>query len=249
MIIVKAAPAGRGSAWLTEAFGYFGRDALTWIGVTIVLFLIAIAVNVIPMGGVALQIATPVFSAGLMIGCREQDQGRSLQLSHLFTAFSDNDRIGQLVMIGVLYLVGIIVITILVMILGFMLFGGMAFIHELAAERAPQELAVIRNLLLLMLIGTALYLPLLMAIWFAPVLVILERVDAIHAMQLSFNACVVNFVPLLVYGIVGLVFTILATIPFMLGWLVLFPMIVVSIYLAYKDVFEPVQQDEAPAPA
>jgi uncharacterized membrane protein len=44
-------------------------------------------------------------------------------------------------------------------------------------------------------------------------------------------------VPFLIYGIIMLVLSILATIPLGLGWLVLGPVAVASVYVAYRDIY------------
>jgi uncharacterized membrane protein len=46
-----------------------------------------------------------------------------------------------------------------------------------------------------------------------------------------------NFVPFLLYGLLGVVLTIVAAIPIGLGFLILIPMIIASIYTAYRDIF------------
>ncbi len=46
-----------------------------------------------------------------------------------------------------------------------------------------------------------------------------------------------EIVPFLAYGIIGFVFGLLATIPFLLGWLVWGPTIVGSVYAGYRDIF------------
>ncbi len=76
-----------------------------------------------------------------------------------------------------------------------------------------------------------------MAIWFAPALVVLRGDEPFAAMKTSFNACLRNVVPFLVYGLVGLLLAILATIPLGLGWFVLAPVYAASIYAGYKDIF------------
>ena len=46
-----------------------------------------------------------------------------------------------------------------------------------------------------------------------------------------------NTIPFLIYGLVGVVLCILATLPFMLGWFILALVIIASLYIAYKDIF------------
>ena len=87
------------------------------------------------------------------------------------------------------------------------------------------------------LIALALMLPLFMAMWFAPALVVFNERGVLEAMKESFRGCLRNIVPFLVYGLAGLVLSILASIPLALGWLVLGPVLVASIYAAYRDIF------------
>jgi len=44
-------------------------------------------------------------------------------------------------------------------------------------------------------------------------------------------------VPFVLYGLVGLVLGIVASIPFGLGWLVLGPVAIASVYVGYRDIF------------
>jgi uncharacterized membrane protein len=91
--------------------------------------------------------------------------------------------------------------------------------------------------LLAVLFGLLLGVPLVMAYWYAPALVVFRNDDPIAAMKTSFTACLVNMMPMLVYSLLGLVFAIVATIPLGLGWLVLGPVFVASVYASYKDIF------------
>ena len=88
------------------------------------------------------------------------------------------------------------------------------------------------------LAALALLVPLLMAYWFAPALVVLRNMGAIEAMKTSFAASLKNIVPFLIYGAVMFVLFVLATIPLMLGFLVMLPLAFISYYTSYKDVFE-----------
>jgi len=77
-----------------------------------------------------------------------------------------------------------------------------------------------------------------MLFWFAPTLVVLHpEVGVMEALGLSFRACLRNVLPFLLYGVVLFVLAIVATIPLMLGWLVLWPVLIGSIYASYKDIF------------
>ena len=85
-----------------------------------------------------------------------------------------------------------------------------------------------------------------MAMQFAPMLVIFGKMAPVPAMKASLRAFLRNMIPLMVYGFLLLPFAILASLPMMLGWLVLLPVIITSLYAIYRDLF-PMEGDVAPA--
>ena len=89
----------------------------------------------------------------------------------------------------------------------------------------------------LLLVILALFIPVSMAVWFAPALVALDGIDPLTALKWSFFACLKNIWSFLVYGLVMLGLAIVATIPMGLGWLLLGPVIMASVYTAYRDIF------------
>jgi uncharacterized membrane protein len=86
-------------------------------------------------------------------------------------------------------------------------------------------------------VGLLFAIPLLMAFWFAPALIVLRGDEPLAAMTTSFRACLRNVPPFLIYGLLGLVFMILACIPLFLGLVVLIPVALATLYTSYKDVF------------
>ena len=140
-------------------------------------------------------------------------------------------------MLGLLYLGGIIAIVILLVVLVIFSFGGMAIIEQVNAGDLTVLTDNLKVVFLVALITVSLYVPLLMAFWFAPALVILRNASAVDALKLSFNGCLLNIMPFLLYGIIGLVLTIVAVIPMGLGLLVLVPMVTASMYVACQDIF------------
>jgi uncharacterized membrane protein len=43
--------------------------------------------------------------------------------------------------------------------------------------------------------------------------------------------------PFLLYGVITLVASFVASVPFFLGWLVLAPVLAASVYTAYRDIY------------
>ncbi|HUO44061.1 MAG TPA: BPSS1780 family membrane protein [Burkholderiales bacterium] len=228
---VRAVAAARGWDWIVDGFELFKKQPGIWILILIVFVIICLLVSRIPLvGSLASVVLAEIFLGGLMLGCRSLASGGSLEIGHLFAGFSNYT--GNLVVLGVLAAVGWIVVAIpAVLIVGT---GGMlAMMHgDLAGM---MELGL--SLVLASLITLALSIPLYMALWFAPVLIVLNGAKPVAAARQSFSACWDNIVPFLVYGIVLLVLSFAAAIPLFLGFLVLGPVIIASVYTAYRDIF------------
>ena len=248
MVTIKVADTERGIAWLTEGFNIFKRGAGAWIGITIIFLIFYIILSMIPViGGLLLTLLTPVLLGGMILGCRDLDQGGALAINYLFAGFSKNT--GQLILLGLFNYIGMILIMLISMIIVMPFLGGMEFMmqfmHAMGSGDLTMAPGMFLGMLLTMLVGMLFYLPLIMGLWFAPVLIVLDDESAIDALVNSFKGNLKNILPFLLYGLLGLVLAIVASIPFMLGWLVLFPTIVASIYLGYKDIFK----QEEPAAA
>ena len=106
--------AKQGLQWILSGFYMFRRAPLAWIFVCFTLMLIAISMSLIPLlGKFIFTLVSPVFLAGIMLGCKDLEQGKPLEMTHLFVAFRTN--VASLITIGGIYLIGQILIIGLVM--------------------------------------------------------------------------------------------------------------------------------------
>jgi len=227
-------PAGNGWRWLADGFQLFKRNPVAWIGALVVWVVISMVLSLIPLVNLAVSLFSGVIGGGFMLGARAQDEGGDFKVGHLFAGFSNN--FGGLLLLGVFYLVGIILIG---AAMGFAVGGTMFMAAEAQAgdPAAMQALLTSPGMLIPMLVGLVLVTALVMAYWFAPALVALEGMSALSAMALSFRACMKNMLPFLVYGIAAVVLMVLGMLPLMLGLLIVIPMITASIYTGYRDIF------------
>lgn len=231
---------GRGSAWWSEGWRLFVAAPGPWIAITVVFLVLIVMIALIPIiGSVATTLLTPVFAGGVFVGCRALDRGGGLTVGHLFASFSD--RLGPLIVVGVVYLIGSFVIVLVVVACMIATIGVGGFTALLSGDPFQASWTLLTSVglgaLLALLFGMLLGIPLLMAYWYAPALVVFRNDEPLAAMKASFKACLVNMMPMLVYSLLGLVFAIAATIPFGLGWLVLGPVFAASVYASYKDIF------------
>jgi hypothetical protein len=227
----RAVGAGQGWTWIAEGFGLFRKAPGIWIAAVVILFVILIVLAFIPLlGAVATFLVMPVFVGGLLLGCRALQGGGELELAHLFAGFKEQT--GNLIVVGALAIgAWIIVMVPVVLIVG--TGGVMAVLRGDAAGAAAMGASV----MLAWLVALALSIPIYMALWFAPALVVLRGMAPVAALQESFFGCLKNILPFLVYSIVLMVLGIVASIPLGLGWLVLGPTLIASVYVSYRDVF------------
>jgi len=227
----RAVDAGRGWTWIADGFGLFKKAPGMWIALVIVLIVILLVLAFIPLlGAVATFLLMPLFLGGLMLGCRALQGGGELEVGHLFAGFKEHT--GNLVVLGALAIGGWIIVMLPVIAI-----VGAGTIFGMMRGDAAGVAAMGGSFMLAWLVAMALSIPIYMALWFAPALVVLRGLAPVAAVKESFFGCLKNIVPFLIYGIVMLVLGIVAAIPLGLGWLVLGPVAIASIYVAYRDIY------------
>lgn len=227
----RSVGAGQGWAWIAGGFDLFKRKAGIWIALIVVLAVILIVMSLIPfLGQLAMFLLLPVFTGGLMLGCQALEREGSLEIGHLFAGFKAHTV--NLIVLGALALVA----TIVIMLPVIAIVGGGAFFGAMRGDAAGIG-AMGASFALAFLIAFGLSILVYMALWFAPALVVLRGLAPMEAIKQSFRGCLKNIVPFLIYGIVMLVLSFIATIPLALGWLILGPVLVASVYVAYRDIY------------
>jgi uncharacterized membrane protein len=223
-----------GWLWIRRGWELFQKSAVLWVVLVMIGFTGLIALSMMPTVGEPLAtLLFPALLAGLMQGCRALERGEELELSHLFAGFGLHTQ--QLVTLGGVNLVGQL------LIFGVMMLTGGATLAGLLMSETPVEQAVLAQAVAgagaAILIGMALFVVLMMAGQYAPMLVAFDQLTALPALKTSLRACLDNLLPLTVYGLLMLPFAMLASLPAMLGWLLLLPLMVTSTYAAYRDLF------------
>ena len=227
----RVVPTGNGWDWVASAWSIFRAAAGTWIGMVLVLAVIFLVFAVLPfIGAVASCILGPVFTAGLVMASRSAEEDGQVRFAQLFAGFTH--RFGTLAAVGALYFAGMFAIFFLAALVsgvGLGVLGG--------GMNPEQVMRMGMTLALGLLLALGLMVPLVMALWFAPPLVVFHDMGAAEAMKASFVGSLKNVMPFLLYGIVLVVASVVASLPVFLGWLVLGPVLGASIYTAYRDIY------------
>ncbi|MEK6596397.1 MAG: BPSS1780 family membrane protein, partial [Pseudomonadota bacterium] len=97
--------AKQGLQWIMSGFYLFRKTPMVWVLVCFTLILIAMSMALLPLlGKFIFTLISPVFLAGIMMGCKDMEQGKPLEIAHLFVAFKTNA--APLITIGGIYLIG-----------------------------------------------------------------------------------------------------------------------------------------------
>lgn len=230
----------QGLQWLLSGFYLFRRAPLPWVLICGALFLIAISTALVPfIGSFIFTMAYPALMGGIMQGCRALEEGKPLEITHLFSAAEGN--FPALITIGGIYLTGLILISGLAALV-----GGPAMTDMLLYGKRVDEtelMGVASSMLTSFLILLTLSIPLMMASWFAPMLVVFHKIPPVMAMQQSLFACLRNLMPLLLFMITSTILIIICALPYGAGLVILIPTMYSAMYVSYKDIFlgKPIQ--------
>ena len=241
---IRIVDASHGWRWIAEGMLLFRKNPPQWLLLIAVLFVGSRVLFLIPLIGVIAVLVAPNFLAGLAHGAQALEQGKPLRLGYLASGFLKNAT--QLITIGAVSLVGQFLMLMAMLLVGG---DGISTVSKTMAAGAatPETMEAIRTaaprMMMAMIVGIGVSLPLIMAVWFAPLLVFFDDVKPLPALVLSLWACLKNILPLLIYGMVVLVpMVILAPLSLAmrqpdLGLWLLAPILVPSLYASYKDLF------------
>ena len=245
-------PASRGWRWIAEGFALFRKKQLMLTLLVLGYWMLMAVINSFPLiGQIAATVLIPVFSVSLMNCCRAIEQGRLLTPQLLFSGFSSKLR--TLLGLGAVYLL----VSALIFSATTLFDDGLLFKLVVFGQTPSEEVLAASDIMLAGQVALTLFLPVMMAYWFAPVLVAWHQLSASKALFFSFIACVRNWRAFFVYvlaivlagallpgllvgvlgslfaggaGVVSVALTVFIT-------LVLLPTLYASFYISYRDVF------------
>ena len=224
--------ASRGAAWLSQAFTLFRGAPVAWLGLCTGWIAITFGLILLPfIGGVLANFLQPVFFASFAIAAYRQGAGERVAMADLFAAFKRNMR--PLVNLGALLLLAEIAIFALMALLGLPMAASTdrSFtLAEYVEELKGKEWILSVGFLVTVVVKGAL--------WFAPPLIAFHGMGTVQAMRWSVFAAIANLGAMMVYGALLLGLFLLALIPWALGLIVVIPMMVISTYVGYREVFE-----------
>jgi len=248
--------ARRGVYWLRGAFAMFRAAPLRWLLLLLTYYALVMLAELGPwpaIGKLAASVLKPVFAVGFLAAAWSQERGGRPVFADLFRGFRSNLR--ALIPLGIVFFAGMtfaVAATALV--------DGGALIAWVSEGTEPsEELLRSGRLQLAMLLGVACALPTLLALWFAPALVVFRDAGTLTALATSLKAAVANWRPAAIFGLAvlfyggvlpalggtlarqlgspgAMIVVVGVLLPYMLVFLATFQ---IADYVAYRDVFHP----------
>ncbi len=241
-----------GARWLAAGWRMFRAAPLGWLLLVFAYLMATMVMSVFPLlGPAAVSLLVPAFSVGFMAASRASARRQAVELPMLFAGF--RERLPQQLVLGCVYSAGF-----------FAALAGSALLDDgvllavlFSAQRAPGEGGAGDSLYLGALATAVLYVPTLMMLWFAPVLVAWHAVHPAKALFYSLVAFWLNRLAFIAYALalglvlfvaMGSVILLAALLPgeapaldprslvFPMA-LVVLPTLFASYYASYRDVF------------
>jgi len=189
--------ARNGILWIKRAYAMFRAAPLRWLLLLSTYYLLIGLLEFGPLQAVGVFVAPllkPVFAVGFLAAAWSQERGIAPRFEHLFRGFRSN--LLALVPLGAVFLVGMT----LALISTALVDGGRLMALLSGTETPTEEALASGPVLLAMLFGVACAIPSLLALWFAPALVVFNDAGAVRALGTSLRAAIANWRPIGVYA-------------------------------------------------
>lgn len=192
----RIVPAARGARWLAEGWRLFRAAPFAWSALAFTYLALTQGLALVPILGTAVAaMLVPALTVGVMAAARAAAAGGRVELGLLFEGLRQDWR--RQLALGLAYLGGA-----LLALAGFVLADGEGALRALLAGRNTPEAPQLDVLLRPVVVAAALYLPVMLAFWFAPALCAWHGTGAPKALFFSFFACLLNWRAFLAYALV-----------------------------------------------
>jgi len=225
-------------AWYRLGWQWFTTNPIIWILLIVAYFAILMALQLIPViGSLIGAVIWPGLSAGLLYASKKSSEGTAIRVTDLFSALLYSNSRSSLLHLGMISLA-----VALVSGLAIYSIGGedlMSALNQSNPSNMSDESMALMEAQLPMLLSIMLVISAITAVFFmyAVPLVAFKGIPAFAAIKASVSTSLINFIPLWLFGSLYLIFAMLASLPMMLGFLILMPVTICAWYASYLDIF------------
>lgn len=198
---INSLPASAGLAWLRDGMRLFGRQPIGLPAMVVVYLMMLLAPALLPIIGIAISgVLAPFASVGLLAACRDVANGKMPTPMAFAEPFREGKARLQVLRLGIVNSILLLTVATLAALLTP---APPAVVEPQSLEALPLDA---------LLLQLALYAPVMVLMWFAPVLAGWHTMTPAKAMFGSVVACWRNIGALLIFGVAAGVFTLLVSV-------------------------------------
>ena len=218
-------PASRAWQWYKQGWSIFSKEKGNWILMTLLASVGFILLNVIPLiGSLAALLIFPGLIGGMLYSAQEVSSGKPIKLDYLWIVFKDPKKRPEFLKLGLVLIVGIFLAGILVGI----------FMGDKVEGLNPNAnldvgFGTLAFLFLLGLIG-------FIILSYTSALILFRNSSIMNALKGSIALGTNQLLPIATLYLLYTLFSIVAAIPFGLGFLILWPVTIGAIYVSYQEL-------------
>lgn len=223
----RVVEAGACFEWFRHGWATYVAGPVVWLLIALGFVLVLLFLALLPWVGTWLAcFLFPALAAGVLLLCRQQAEGEKPGLLRVPAMLWSHKQ-------GLAILGGLSIALMLIMGLCLKLLAGGETRFVFGSGVGVGLLWLMGGGLLLLLVA----LPFVMALWFAPVLLVFHGMSPVGAMRSSFSGCLKNGVAFLVFALLCSIFLFFVALSLGLGFLILIPVLSGAVYASYRDIF------------
>jgi hypothetical protein len=221
-----AVPLTHAFRWFEAAMRIFKVAPFAWCALGAITLATEVALELVPgIGAAAAKVIVPVVECGMLVGAAAVDRGERLEIRFAIAAFRARPAALAAIVLSAL------LVTAVETTVAYALTGA-----NLLAEPGDERLTA-TVLLAVVGGGTLASLPLA----FVPFAVLLEGATFIRAFAGSLRGFALNVAPLVLFGALALILTMIGLVLLWgVGLVAVFPLLTAASYAAWKDIYAPV---------
>lgn len=237
---IRKLSAAHGWLWIKQGYQLIMRNPLMSITLALICASIMfVALNVPLFGPLIVVMLMPLFMAGYMRICRALEEEEEIELLHLFNGFQKHTM--RLAALSGYTLLGMMIIAITMIYI-----GGEALTTLLDSVKSANDPQMLVDAMWVagsgvafsLMVGFALAFVLMLALQYAPMLVFFSNMAPFSALRASLSGSLRNIIPYIVYSLIMQgVALVLSFLPFGIGFIVLLPLGLTSLYVSYRNIF------------
>ncbi len=241
----KVVPAANGFNWVKDAAELLRGNFVRWLVLFLLYFILFLASNIHVIASLTFLLLNPVMWAGIFLAGASTVAKLEWTLGILFEPLKKNGqtliRLGLLIT-AVNYLIVLALFSHLSTIIDMEALEKVRLAMNETQDMTPffeffSDPVQVKDIMLAFLIALLVALPITMAGWFAPVLIMEKNLSVVQALKTSFQACSSNFLAFLIYGIIGFILLMFVVMTVYIGVIFVGPLFIASYYCSYEDIF------------